>query len=287
LRRKELTACIALGAIVALAALLAVRLDLASLLLPDVPASATIQRASAPQRASAAGGAAPFDRRPVDASAAEPSSSTFDVVRIDPEGSSVFAGRAPANSSVTVMANQKPVASAKANSDGQWAAVIDRQFTPGEYQLSLTAKSDEAATPLSGQSVNITIASNARPAPAEVKVAAPLPPAPITFPYDEADITAVARKNAAALVEFVRQRRLDAVTLSGHADDRGSDDYNMALSRHRLESVARYLRASGYAGKLVLVPKGRSEPSVSPDRDKLSKEAAFQLDRRVELRVGR
>jgi len=37
----------------------------------------------------------------------------------------------------------------------------------------------------------------------------------------------------------------------------------------------------------VLVPKGRSEPFVSPDRDKLSKEAAFQLDRRVELRVGR
>ena len=60
----------------------------------------------------------------------------------------------------------------------------------------------------------------------------------------------------------------------------------MQLSRNRLENVARYLRESGYAGKLVLVPKGKSEPFVNPDRSKLSKEDAFQLDRRVELRLA-
>ena len=108
-------------------------------------------------------------------------------------------------------------------------------------------------------------------------------PAPIMFPYDEADIATVASKQAAALSAFLRQRQPDAVTLSGHADSRGSDEYNMQLSQQRLESVARYLRASGYAGKLVLVPKGKREPYVGTDRDKLSQEDAFQLDRRVEL----
>ncbi len=85
-------------------------------------------------------------------------------------------------------------------------------------------------------------------------------PAPITFPYDEATVTATGRKQAAALSDFLRQRKLDVVTLSGHADERGSDEYNMQLSRNRLESVARYLRDTGYAGKLVLLPKGKSEP---------------------------
>ncbi len=91
------------------------------------------------------------------------------MVRIDPDGSSVFAGRAPANASVTVLANEKPVATAKANEDGQWAAVIDRQFVPGEYQLSLTAKPSGTAAQLSGQSVNITIAPSARPTPADAQ----------------------------------------------------------------------------------------------------------------------
>jgi outer membrane protein OmpA-like peptidoglycan-associated protein len=289
LRRNELTSCIALGAFVLLAALLALRFDLASLLLPDVPASAEVPRASAMKRVSAGDGATKLDHRPVEDRAGKSTSSTFDVVRIDPDGSSVFAGRAPANASVTVLANEKPVVTAKANEDGQWAAVIDRQFAPGEYQLSLTAKPSGAGTQLSGQSVRITIASSARPTPADAKVvAAPLlPPAPVTFPYDEASFTAAGRKQAAALGEFLRARKLDTVTLSGHADERGTDEYNMQLSRNRLASVARYLRQSGYKGKLMLVPKGRSEPFLGADRGKLSKEDAFQLDRRVELHVSR
>jgi len=316
LRRKEITGCIALGGIVLLVALLALRFDLSALLFSSAAPTATIQRATAPQPRSAANVAAavererrpaedrpvkaPLEDRPAKATAderlakaatddrpANPTSSTFDVVRIDPEGSSVFAGRAPANSSVTILANEKPVASAKANGDGQWATVIDRQFTPGEYQLSLTAKPSGAAPPLSGQSVNITIAANARPVPPQLpRVAAPLPPAPIPFPYDEADITATGRRQAAALSDFLRQRKLDAATLSGHADERGSDEYNMELSRNRLENVARYLRESGYTGKLVLVPKGKSEPFSGAERARLSKEDAFQLDRRVELRLG-
>lgn len=287
MRRNELTSCIALGALVILAAIVALRFDLASLLLPDVPASAEVQRVGAMKRISAGGIAAALDLPPVEDGTGKSASSTFDVVRIDPDGASVFAGRAPANASVTVLANQKPVATAKASEDGQWAAVIDRQFAPGEYQLSLTAKPSGTGTQLSGQSVRITIASSARPTPADVKVAAPLMPAPITFPYDEASVTAAGRRQAAALSDFLRQRKLDVVTLSGHADERGSDEYNMQLSRNRLESVARFLRDTGYAGKLVLLPKGKTEPVTGVDRGKLSKEDAFQLDRRVELRLAR
>lgn len=288
MRRTELTSCIALGALVILAALLALRYDLASLLLPDTPASAEIERPRAVKRVSISDDDALVrDRKPIEPQAVNSASSTFDVVRIDPDGSSVFAGRAPANASVTVLANEKPVAEAKANGNGEWAAVIDRQFAPGEYQLSLTAKPSEPGAQLAGQTVRVTIASNARPAPAPVSAAALVQPAPVLFPYDEASITAIGRDQAVALGAFLRQRKLDAVTLTGHADERGSDEYNIKLSRHRLESVARYLREAGYAGKLVLIPKGRSQPFIGADRKTLPKEEAFQLDRRVELHLAR
>jgi outer membrane protein OmpA-like peptidoglycan-associated protein len=73
------------------------------------------------------------------------------------------------------------------------------------------------------------------------------------------------------------------VTLSGHADERGSQPYNMDLSRQRLDAVATYLRDAGYPGELVLLPKGKTEPFAIPTRHSLAREEAFQLDRRVQI----
>jgi outer membrane protein OmpA-like peptidoglycan-associated protein len=244
LRRNELISCIALTVFVILAAVLALSFDLVSLLLPDVPTAAVVQRASAPKRAIATETkTAALASRSVDDRSAEPARASFDVVRMAPDGISVFAGRAPPNASVTVLANDKPVATATADGYGEWSIVIDRQFAPGEYRLSLTAKPSGSGTQLSGPSVRITIAPSARPTPAAVTVAAPSKdapaPAPITFLYDDASFTAIGHQQAAALSKFLRQRQLASVTLTGHADDRGSDEYNMGLSRNRLETVAR------------------------------------------------
>src|SRR6476620_8413500 len=112
LRRREITGSIALGGLVLLVALLALRFDLASLLFSNTAPTATIQRATAPNTDSTAAVAATMapERRPAgdrsakaetgdrlakapaDSPAAKAPSSSFDVVRIDPEGSSVFAG---------------------------------------------------------------------------------------------------------------------------------------------------------------------------------------------------
>jgi outer membrane protein OmpA-like peptidoglycan-associated protein len=220
---------------------------------------------------------------------AEVEPSKFDVARIDPDGASVFAGRAPANAQVTVLANGQPVATAKANEDGEWSTVIERPFASGEHQLSIRAKPSGSGAETEGQSVRITIAPTARPSAADpkpVQVAAQVSaPAPITFPYDEAGLTAIGRKQAETLSEFLRRQKFNTVTLSGHADERGSDGFNMELSRRRLEAVASFLRENGYTGKLVLVPKGRQEPFPTVDRNRLPKEYAFQLDRRVELHL--
>ena len=208
----------------------------------------------------------------------------FDVVRIDPEGASVFAGRAPANSTVTVLANNQPIATPKADDNGEWAAVVERKFTAGEYKLALASKPGQ---PADGQSVSLTVPRIERAAVAPARETVAVPQEPITFRYNEAEFTPEGYRAAAVLSQYVRARGLTVLTLSGHADERGSHGYNMELSRQRLSAVERYLRARGFDGKLLLLPKGDLEPYALPNRNTLERDYVYQLDRRVELRVYR
>ena len=296
MRADEIRNEIVVAALVVLVALLSLRLDLVSWLLADAPAGATQERLTTPKHApvGTTAAASRSEPREVDDRTAPAS---FDVARIASDAPAVFAGRAPSEWNVTILANAEPVATVKADGNGEWAVVVDRRFAPGDYRLSLTAKSGGVGRELIGQSMRVTVASSARPpvlhagapsSPTKVpqRRTEPIPQTPITFAYDSTDFTPVGRRGAAALSDFLREQRLASAMLSGHADERGSDAYNMELSQRRLDSVARYLRDSGYAGKLVLVPKGRSEPFHSPERWKLSREDALQLDRRVELHLA-
>jgi outer membrane protein OmpA-like peptidoglycan-associated protein len=213
------------------------------------------------------------------------SSLTFDVVNIDPQGPSVFAGQAPTNSSVSILANGRELATATADETGAWAIVTDRKLAAGEYEFSLSARSPQHGVS-AGQSVRMVIAPEAphvasgatREAVSSLSV-----PAPITFVYNDTTFTAEGRRAAHLLAKRLIEQQPAMASLSGHADERGSDLYNMELSRRRLAVVADYLRESGFVGKLELIPKGRSEPYTAIDRNALPKEAVLQLDRRVEL----
>jgi outer membrane protein OmpA-like peptidoglycan-associated protein len=262
---------LAIAIILLMAGAFSLRLDLASLWRAPAPIGSDAKGVTGTERSKVAKSKLPPPRPLAEVDrAAAPDSAKFDVVRVDPDGASVFAGRAPANAQVTVFANGQAIASAKANKDGEWSTVIERQFASGDYQLSVRSSGSGAET--AGQSVKITIASTSRPAATDTKLVAPaIPkpapvPAPITFVYDESAFTAVGRKEAMALAEFLRRQQLKNITLTGHADERGSDEFNMELSRKRLETVAIFLRETGYGGKLTLVPMGSREPFSSPTR---------------------
>jgi outer membrane protein OmpA-like peptidoglycan-associated protein len=209
---------------------------------------------------------------------------SFDVVNIDPQGTSVFAGQAPTNSSVVITANGRVVATTTADETGAWAVATDRKLPAGDYEFTL---STQPALPdaAPGQSVRVVVPASPAQAPetrAQVGSVQSIA-TPITFLYNETAFTAQGREAADTLAKRLLAQRPAVVALSGHADERGSDLYNMELSRRRLSVVADFLRESGFAGKLELIAKGRSEPYAGIDRNTLSKEQAFQLDRRVEL----
>jgi outer membrane protein OmpA-like peptidoglycan-associated protein len=89
------------------------------------------------------------------------------------------------------------------------------------------------------------------------------------------------------LLEYLQLKRFPKVKLTGHADERGTDALNLALSAQRLQTVARFLRDGGYGGQLDLVPRGKTEPYMGVVRADFSQEDLWQLDRRVELMVAR
>src|SRR5262245_28309348 len=271
---------IAMGAALVLAATVAVHQTVPNVV--DIAASNSKATQSSARSSVRRGPMRPPDSLP---NRLDDSSLTFDVVSIDPQGPSVFAGQAPVNASVSIQANGRELATTTADATGAWALSTDRTLAPGEYEFSLSAQSPQHDS-IAGRSVRLVVAPPSAPLSSSAKTqstSAPSANAPITFTYNDTTFTPEGRRAADLLAKYLLAQQPTTVSLTGHADERGSDQYNMELSRRRLAVVADYLRGTGFAGKLELIPKGRSEPYTAVDRHGLPKEDVFQLDRRVEL----
>ncbi len=70
----------------------------------------------------------------------EPSRPSFDVVRINPQGDAVLAGRAEPNSLVIIHDGQREVGRVQADARGEWVFVPNQPLPPGTRELSLTAQ---------------------------------------------------------------------------------------------------------------------------------------------------
>ena len=250
--------------------------------------------------------------------------SPFDVALVDPNGTSVFAGKTSPNSWVTVFADGAPVGSIESDANGEWILATDKRL-PASPKLSVTvgprplaptaerrmatlsagapphrANTNQGQVAAVGQEVvkrlEELVASASQSAQPSATAAVDGPnsappksgtsiaePVPILFRFREAAFTEEGRRSAELLIEYLRLTHLNAITLTGHADERGSAELNMELSSQRLEAVSRFLRKGGYTGRLELLPKGKSEPFTGVDRSTYSLDVLWQLDRRVEL----
>ena len=65
---------------------------------------------------------------------------TFDVVRVNPAGDAVIAGRAAPGAKVSVLAGKKLVGTVKADDRGEWVLVPEKPLESGSRELSLEAK---------------------------------------------------------------------------------------------------------------------------------------------------
>lgn len=85
--------------------------------------------------------AEPSNAQPGDPTAVSPPS--FDVVRIDPNGDTVIAGRAQPGSKVTIIDNEKDLGVVDADSRGEWVFLPGSPLDPGPHELTLRSKMPE------------------------------------------------------------------------------------------------------------------------------------------------
>ncbi|MBV2142535.1 LysM peptidoglycan-binding domain-containing protein [Falsochrobactrum sp. TDYN1] len=84
----------------------------------------------------------------------------FDILRVEPDGSVVIAGRAAPNADVDVVAGSKVLGTTTAGENGDFAVVLDRALKPGDHQLVLRASGAGANVATSSQTAIVSVPEN-------------------------------------------------------------------------------------------------------------------------------
>ncbi|MGB3814933.1 MAG: LysM peptidoglycan-binding domain-containing protein [Shinella sp.] len=129
-------------------------------------ARATTDGAAAEGETPAAGEAAPVgtqtqetakaDATPVDTAAALVMPS-FDLLRVEPDGSTVIAGRGQPSSKLEIKSGETVVATVDVGPEGDFAAVLDQPLAAGDHQLTLSAKDDKGVSKTSEEVATVSV----------------------------------------------------------------------------------------------------------------------------------
>lgn len=99
------------------------------------------------------------------------------------------------------------------------------------------------------------------------------------FGTNLSDITALSYGGLNAHAKYLQANRSAKLQISGHTDERGTREYNLALGERRANAVARYLVGLGVsAEQLSVVSYGKEKPAADG-----SDEEAWAKNRRVEV----
>lgn len=102
----------------------------------------------------------------------------------------------------------------------------------------------------------------------------------VYFDFDKSSIRPDAYEILKAHAAYLSANPSVSVRLEGHADERGTREYNLALGERRGNSVANYLTANGASSsQLQVVSYGEERPLAEGNN-----EAAWAKNRRVEIK---
>ncbi len=105
--------------------------------------------------------------------------------------------------------------------------------------------------------------------------------ATVYFDYDRAELRDDTRAALEAKLPILRANSALRLRVQGHTDERGSDEYNLALGQRRAASVQRFFTDRGVeAGRFALVSFGREKPASAGDDD-----ASRSKNRRAEFEI--
>lgn len=105
--------------------------------------------------------------------------------------------------------------------------------------------------------------------------------ADVNFDFDSAELSSTAKGLLNSNAEYLRANPTVRVTIEGHCDERGTNEYNMALGFRRARSVESYMRNLGIeASRMGTVSYGEDLP-LDPGHN----ESAWAKNRRAHFKI--
>ena len=101
----------------------------------------------------------------------------------------------------------------------------------------------------------------------------------IYFDFDQSSISPAYRELVSAHAEYLATHPEVTVRLEGHADERGTREYNLGLGEQRANAVRSLMMAEGVAANQLVVVSYGEERAAAYEHN----EEAWALNRRVEL----
>jgi len=144
-----------------------------------------------------------------------------------------------------------------------------RTVTPSDSMTyTLTAKGPGGTQNASARvTVNAKVAQAMSPSPSDEDLFA-RNVRDVLFDYDKADIRQDQTPTAQTDAAFLLQHPSIKVVVEGHCDDRGSEEYNLALGTSRAESLKRDLLQQGVpADRVKTISYGKEKPFCTQDND--------------------
>jgi peptidoglycan-associated lipoprotein len=162
------------------------------------------------------------------------------------------------------------------------AACETASTTTGDVQSSAQSSSTTTSTTASSSTSSSSSASSGgggvASASASVKSEFAKVGTTVLFDYDSAQLTDYAQRVLDRQAAFMKARPETRVTIGGHADERGTREYNLALGERRASSARDYLVAKGVnAARIRIISYGKERPASVG-----STEAVWRLNRRSE-----
>lgn len=104
----------------------------------------------------------------------------------------------------------------------------------------------------------------------------------VYFDFDRSELTEKAKELLAQVAELLLKESRFSITIEGHTDARGTEDYNFTLGAKRAMKVKEFLGAYGIDGKrMESVSYGKEAPKAEGES-----EEAYSQNRRANFRVN-
>jgi peptidoglycan-associated lipoprotein len=160
------------------------------------------------------------------------------------------------------------------------AACETASTTTGDATSSAQSSSTNTATTASSSSSSSSASSSSSGVSASANVKSEFAKVGTTvlFDFDSAQLTDYAQRVLDRQAAFMKARPETRVIIGGHADERGTREYNLALGERRASSARDYLVAKGVnAARIRIISYGKERPASGG-----STEAAWRLNRRAQ-----